>query len=188
MGLAALALIHHPVLGRSGDVLTTTITALDLHDLTRLARTYGLEAVYAIHPVEAQRHLAERIRHHWVEGSGKRRIPDRAEALRLLRTASSLDDACGQVAEATGDGAVELWTTAAKSRPDRATSFVAARQRLTAGERTVVLCLGTGWGLTDELIARAEVHLEPIAGRAASGYNHLSVRAAAAIALDRLLG
>jgi hypothetical protein len=40
--------------------------------------------------------------------------------------------------------------------------------------------------LADGLLESADLLLEPIA--AASDYNHLSVRAAAAIILDRLLG
>jgi hypothetical protein len=188
MTVIALALIHHPVLGRRGEVLTTTITTLDLHDLTRSARTYGLEQVYAVHPVQAQRSLAERIRSHWVEGSGRRRIPDRAAALELLRTVATLDDACRDLAPDVGRSGVELWTTAAHPRGAPRTSFAVARRRLTQTERPVLLCLGTGWGLTDELVADADLHLEPIRGAVGSDYNHLSVRAAAAIALDRLLG
>ncbi len=80
-----LALLHHPVLDRAGETMTTAITNLDLHDMARSARTYGVEALFVVHPVAAQRLLAERIRTHWVEGSGKRRIPDRADAMELLR-------------------------------------------------------------------------------------------------------
>jgi hypothetical protein len=46
--------------------------------------------------------------------------------------------------------------------------------------------LGTGWGLTEECFSAADFILEPIAGN--GSYNHLSVRSAAAIMLDRLLG
>ena len=49
-----------------------------------------------------------------------------------------------------------------------------------------LLVFGTGWGLTEEMFDRADFALEPIKG--AGDYNHLSVRAAAAIMLDRLLG
>jgi hypothetical protein len=47
-----------------------------------------------------------------------------------------------------------------------------------------LLLLGTGWGLAAEVLDRVDDVLEPIAG--AGPYNHLSVRAAAAIMLDRL--
>ena len=49
-----------------------------------------------------------------------------------------------------------------------------------------ILAFGTGWGLTDDFIRGCDMALEPVAGR--GGYNHLPVRAAVAIILDRLLG
>src|SRR5690606_14363961 len=39
----AAVLVHHPVLDRAGEVVTTAITNLDLHDIARSAHTYGLE-------------------------------------------------------------------------------------------------------------------------------------------------
>ena len=50
----------------------------------------------------------------------------------------------------------------------------------------VLLVFGTAWGLTDEFMAQADHILEPLAGTGT--YNHLSVRSAAAIIVDRLLG
>jgi hypothetical protein len=44
---------------------------------------------------------------------------------------------------------------------------------------------GTGWGLTQEVRDDSDYVLAPIEGK---GYNHLSVRSAVAIILDRLLG
>jgi hypothetical protein len=48
------------------------------------------------------------------------------------------------------------------------------------------MIFGTGWGLTEAILGRADAVLEPI--RARRDYNHLSVRSAAAIILDRVLG
>ena len=53
-------------------------------------------------------------------------------------------------------------------------------------DQPYLLLLGTGWGLTEECFASADLILEPIAGNGT--YNHLSVRSAAAIMLDRLRG
>ena len=50
----------------------------------------------------------------------------------------------------------------------------------------VLLLFGTAWGLHDELLETVDYVLAPIAGR--NGYNHLSVRTAAAIIMDRLVG
>ena len=49
-----------------------------------------------------------------------------------------------------------------------------------------LLLLGTGWGLTDELLDNADYRLRPVYG--AGSYNHLSVRSAASVILDRLMG
>ena len=181
----ALALVHHPVLDRQGGVVTTAITNLDLHDMARSARTYGAEGLFIVHPIEAQRLLAERVREHWVEGSGKRRIPDRATAMDLLRVVPSLEDTYEALG---GRGAIEVWTTAASARGGAVTSYTEARERLAAAARPVVILFGTGWGLTGEVVAGADVRIAPIRAQADTGYNHLSVRAACAITLDRLLG
>jgi hypothetical protein len=180
-----LALVHYPVLDRQGSVVTTAITNLDLHDMARSARTYGAAALHVVHPIEAQRQLAERVREHWVEGSGRRRIPDRATAMELLQVVPSLDDAYAALG---GRAAIEVWTTAAAARGPDVTPYAAARERLARTSRPVLVLFGTGWGLTAEVVASADVRIEPIRAHADTGYNHLSVRAACAITLDRLLG
>ena len=38
----AIALVHYPVLDRRGDVVTSAVTNLDVHDLARLSTTYVL--------------------------------------------------------------------------------------------------------------------------------------------------
>ena len=83
MSRLSIALIHHPVLDREGAIVTTAMTNLDLHDMSRSARTFGAERFFIVHPIEAQRELALRIVSHWVDGSGRRRIPDRASPARV---------------------------------------------------------------------------------------------------------
>lgn len=181
----ALGLVHHPVLDRQGELSTTAITNLDLHDMARSAKTYGAEALYVVHPLEAQCELARRIRDHWIEGRGKKRIPTRAVALELLRIVPTLERAYDELGG--GRGGVELWTTAAQARGS-ITSFAEARARLAEEGPPVLLLFGTGWGLTPQLLDEADLRTEPIRGVSPSGYNHLSVRSACAIALDRLRG
>jgi hypothetical protein len=180
-----VALLHHPVLDRAGETVTTAITNLDLHDMARSARTYGVGALYVVHPIEAQRALAEHIQQHWVEGSGKRRIPDRAVAMALLRVVPSLEDVFAVLG---GRDAIEVWTTAAAARGPGVTTYAEARVRLERAERPVLVLFGTGWGLAGALVTSADLRLEPIRAQRETGYNHLSVRAACAITLDRLLG
>jgi len=73
----------------------------------------------------------------------------------------------------------------AKKLPHTVT-FEALRRRIREGSEDFCLVFGTGWGLHPSLVAELDLMLEPIRGTGA--YNHLSVRAAVAIILDRLLG
>jgi hypothetical protein len=179
----AVALAHHPVLDGQGTVVTSAVTNLDVHDLSRSARTYGCSDYFVVHPIAAQRELVARIRDHWLEGSSGRRIPDRREALAVLRVVESLDEA---VAALGGREQVEVWTTAARDM-GATVSFAEGRARLRHDGKTVLIVFGTGWGLAASAIASSDALLEPIRAPA-SDYNHLSVRSACAIILDRLMG
>lgn len=184
-----LALVHYPVLDRQGAVITTAITNLDLHDMARSALTYGCSDVFVVHPVQLQRQLAEKVQDHWLNGSGKRRIPDRAPPMELLRVVKSLKEAHDLLG---GREQVEVWTTSARMEEANAKgvscTYEQARVRLWGEGPPVMLLFGTGWGLAKELMDDANVRLEPISCAHETGFNHLSVRAACAITLDRLVG
>jgi hypothetical protein len=188
MTRVALALVHHPVLDRSGQVVTTAITNLDLHDMARIARTYGATDLFVVHPVAAQRLLAQRIRDHWVSGSGRHRIPDRAIALDVVRVVCSLEEAYAALGGTEGRAGIDVYTTAASDRGAPVTSFAAARARMSAASHPVLIIFGTGWGIAPEVVSHADVRIEPIRAQVDTGYNHLSVRSACAIVMDRLLG
>ncbi|HET7545575.1 MAG TPA: RNA methyltransferase [Polyangiaceae bacterium] len=181
MRRVAAALVHYPVHDRSRSVVTSAITNLDLHDISRSAHTYGLSDLFIVHPVAAQRLLAERVREHWISGSGARRIPDRTPAISLLRVVSTLNDAL----VALGEGS-KLWVTSARGSGELL-DFPAARAEISLPGPPVLIVFGTGWGLADAITERADARLSAILGRREDGYNHLSVRAAAAIIFDRLL-
>ena len=95
----------------------------------------------------------------------------------------TLDAAIGALG---GRDAVEVWVTAARSL-GAALSFADGRARLERAEKPVLLVFGTGWGLAPSVIGSADALLEPISALGGD-YNHLSVRSACAIALDRLRG
>lgn len=181
MRQVAAALVHHPVLDRQGEIVTTAITNLDLHDISRSAHTYGLSHFFVTHPVAAQRELALRVRTHWTDGSGARRIPDRKPALERLTIVQSLEEAQRAL------GSPETWVTSASPGPD-VLDYETARSRASADGPPILLVFGTGWGLAREVMDLATARLAPLVSPRADGYNHLSVRAAAAIIFDRLLG
>src|SRR6476469_1754075 len=89
----AVALIHHPVVDRQGAVVTTTVTNLDVHDIARSSHTFGVSDYFIVTPIAAQRELVSRIRGHWVEGSGARRIPDRKPAMEVVRIVATIEEA-----------------------------------------------------------------------------------------------
>jgi hypothetical protein len=184
MSRVAIALVHHPVLDRQGAVITTAITNLDLHDLARSACTYGVEALYIVHPVAAQRELAARVKAHWVEGSGARRIPSREPAMALVQVVPAVADVYAALG---GRSHIDLLVTSARAEGRNITAYADARLAIGAAQRPQLVVFGTGWGLAPEILEEADVFLAPLQG-AGAGYNHLSVRAACAIVLDRLLG
>ncbi|MBL7662702.1 tRNA (guanosine(37)-N1)-methyltransferase TrmD [bacterium] len=179
-----VALIHHPVLGKKGEIITSSITNLDLHDISRSARTFGLKQFYATHPVRIMRTLAEKICEHWETGFGASYNHNRSEALSLMRVVTDLDDVLNDIEEKTGQFPV-IVATSAQVAPG-VLSFEQLRAELVSDERPYLILLGTGWGLAPEILVRATCRLGPINGP--GEYNHLSVRAAAAIIFEKLLG
>ncbi|MBW1690710.1 MAG: RNA methyltransferase [Deltaproteobacteria bacterium] len=177
-----IGLLHYPVYNRSGEVIVSAITNLDLHDLARLARTYGVERFYVINPLIDQQDLARRIRSHWVSGHGAEYNKDRMEAMSLIAVVATLEEAIAEIREKEGTAPILVATDASNDRGETVPySFV---RGIAMSHRTVLILFGTAWGMARELIRDADYLLEPILG--VSGYNHLSVRTAAAITLDRL--
>lgn len=176
------ALIHHPVVNRQGEEVTTSVTNLDVHDIARSARTYGLAGYFVVSPIDAQHPVVQKIIDHWTSGAGTSRFPERGEAIALVRLAHSLDEAISEI-EAEVGKTPRLVVTSAKGGPDRS-SYAEETERLRTESRPTLLLFGTGHGLSDRVLQRADVFLEPIEGP--SEFNHLSVRAAVAITLDRL--
>ncbi len=76
------------------------------------------------------------------------------------------------------------WQALLPARVFAFTTQASTRYTDVAYQARDVLLFGTGWGLTPEILARADLRLPPVLGP--TDYNHLSVRAAAAILLDRL--
>ncbi|MET0154419.1 MAG: RNA methyltransferase [Candidatus Binatia bacterium] len=179
-----VVLLHHPVYDKHGQVVATAVTNMDVHDLARIAKTYGVRGVYIATPVRALRLLAEKILEHWRTGFGAEYNDTRRKALALVHTVVDLDAAVLEIEREARERPI-LVATSAKEGAGR-TSFVDLRRRIRRLGAPHVLVLGTGWGLTRETLDRADLVLEPIRGPA--DYNHLPVRAAAAIMLDRLLG
>lgn len=177
-----VALIHYPVINRAGEVIGSAVTNLDLHDIARAGLTYDIGTYWVVIPDRMQQELAGEIVAHWTDGYGGTVNPHRKEALSLIRICSSLDEVVDGMTEKWGAKPYVLATCA---RCGHQTVEFAAVRKIAAGESGVLLLFGTAWGLAPEILHRADGILPPIRG--AGKYNHLSVRSAVAIILDRLL-
>jgi len=179
-----VALLHFPVYNKTRDVVATSLTTLNIHDLARLATTYGMQGFYVVTPLKRQQEVAQRIIDHWTLGYGATYNPTRAEALQHLQIVDSLEDVKNDIVQRCGTSPRTI-ATDARQFP-QSISYRDLRQVLWEQSATFLLLLGTGWGLTEELITHCEYILAPIVGL--TSYNHLPVRIAAGIMLDRLLG
>ena len=181
----SIALVHHPVRSRDGSEMTTAITNLDVHDLARLARTYGADTYYVVTPITIQQELVERIVSHWRDGGGMKRIPERGEALSRIAAVPSVGAAIEHIEGRLGTKP-RVVATAARGTGFPVVGYEDESRLLFASRAPTLLLFGTGHGLSDSILAEADAVLAPI--RPKSDYNHLSVRTAVAITLDRLIG
>lgn len=182
--LVALALVHFPVRDRLGNVRATSVTPLNLHDLARAARTYGVSPFYVVTPLLSQQALVGRILRHYREGDGGATNPTRREALAEVVLTGSFNEALVDL-ERRGGAAPLLVSTGARDLP-RSVGYRDLAGKIASSSRPFLLLFGTGSGLAPEIVEQCDWFLEPVRGPGA--FNHLSVRTAVAVILDRLFG
>jgi len=158
---------------------------MDVHDIARSARTYGVARYFVVTPLPSQREIAWRIRGFWTEGERVAEASRRGEAMEYVVVAEDLEETLAWIEEAEGTRPL-LVATSARATEKAEIPFGELRRRLRTDPGPVYILLGTGWGMTDELIEACDAILPPVMKD--SGFNHLSVRAAAAIMLDRIAG
>lgn len=182
MGNLYIGLIHYPVLNQRGEASAAALTGLDLHDIARAAKTYGVERYFVVTPVPAQQGIAARIRRYWLETKVGH---NRGEALELVEIVGSYEASLRLIERREGVRPLVIGTSARRlDRPQ--IGFRALREHLESSPQPVYILFGTGWGLAEQLLGKLDYLLPPILGP--GEWNHLSVRAAAAITLDRLRG
>lgn len=178
-----VALVHYPVVNRNREVIGSAVTNLDLHDIARAGKTYGVKTYWVVTPYSEQQQLAQQIVGHWTDGHGGQTNPDRSNAMSIVQIKSTLDEVVVSATEKFGSRPI-IAATCARPQPDTM-EYSALRERIWQGT-PVLLLFGTAWGLAPEALDIADRSLPPLSGLGA--FNHLSVRSAASIVLDRLLG
>lgn len=177
-----LGLLHHPVLNKEGKQVTTSVTNLDLHDIARSCRTYGVSRYFVITPLTKQKQLIARILGFWESNDGLIYNPDRKDALALIALINSLEETLAAIEQETGKKPYLVVTGANFTQSDGDEAHLLQA----VDERPILLLFGTGWGLPASITENADFKLAPLVGKALDGYNHLSVRSAVSIYLDRL--
>ena len=182
-----IALLHYPVYNKNGETVSSAVTNLDIHDIARLAKTYDLSGYFIVTPDIQQQELTAKICGHWLEGYGASYNYDRGSALKLVKVSSDLDEAVREIEERDGRIPLIAATSASldASFKEKIISISEAANSIKNEDISILILLGTGWGLAKEILERADVILSPVLGKGT--YNHLSVRSAAAIIVDRLL-
>lgn len=181
-----VALVHHPVFNRNKSIVATTITHFDIHDIARVCRCYGVKNYHLIHPSEDQLMFVERLKQHWLVGSGQEFNPLRKEAIKIIETSKSLNSLKEQYSFDF------IYATSAKTHLEHPSlSFHDLKKRMENSKDSktmtkILILFGTGSGLTPAVFQHCDGILEPITGSEGSDFRHLSVRAAVAIVLDRL--
>ena len=177
-----LALIHYPVYNKVGEVVTSSVTTLDIHDISRVARTYAVNSFCVVTPLKTQRQLIERLIEHWVTGYGAEYNPTRKEALLVTKVMNNLTETVRDLTKRCGKKPV-IVATSANKLPE-SISFQCLQSEIKKGG-PILLLFGTGWGLEKSILNEADYVLDSVDG--VGEYNHLPVRAAIAIILDRLI-
>ena len=182
MGSVYLAIIHYPVLDKHGNTVATSLTNLELHDVARSCMTFGAELCYIVTPLQKQASIAERLIAHWTSGYGARYNPDRARALTKIRVVGDIEQLMQEIG---ANGSPVVVGTSSKQSSNTVT-YDELKTWIRRDDRPLLLVFGTGWGLPPAVTGRCARMLLPVKGN--GEYNHLSLRVAIGIILDRLLG
>jgi hypothetical protein len=177
-----IALMHYPVYSKEKTVITTSITPMDLHDISRSCLTFGVKKYFVINPMQTMQYLAKRMKGFWESDYGKNYNQTRTDAFYTMDIYYHLEECVDEIFEKENQKPL-LVATSAKPNPD-SIRFDWLSDHLHNNDQPVLMLLGTGYGIIQEMVRRCDYVLEPIDGL--GDYNHLSVRSAAAIMLDRL--
>lgn len=181
-----VVLMHTDVLiGQQREPGVTSVTSMDIHDIARSARTYGVSQFSIVTPLLDQQKIVKKLLHFWSDGPGTTYNYNRCEALSAVDIHESLDEVIAMVTQKEGVAPLLIATSARQENHDRMITYY-DQEVVWAHNRPIIFIFGTGKGLTASCINRTDYLLGPVHGFVE--FNHLSVRSAVAIILDRWMG
>jgi len=89
---------------RHGKEVTTAVTNLDIHDIARSCKTYGIARYYIVNPEAEQEKMVKTILEHWKQEVSRVHHPSRAQALDLVHFARTFEEAYNDASLETAAG------------------------------------------------------------------------------------
>ena len=142
-----VGLVHFPVYNKFYDIVTTSITNLDIHDISRSCLTYGIRRFFVINPLPSQKEILTWIRKFWKSEIAEFYNPHRVKALSILEYAKSVENAIEFINNQEKTSPLLVTTTATKMEAQIGFEEFSNLNI----EQPVFLLFGTGNGLTKEL-------------------------------------
>jgi tRNA (guanine37-N1)-methyltransferase len=181
-----VALMHSDVLvGEARIPGMTSVTSIDIHDIARSAKTYGMTGFFIVTPLVDQQKVVHKMLDFWKKGVGFDYNRCRYDAIQLVDLVDSLGAVVEAIEKKEGKKPLIIATSALRAQAQQVISFF-DQKKVWQADRPVLILVGTGQGLDQSVIDRSDFLFVPIEGFVA--FNHLSVRSAAAIVFDRWLG
>ncbi len=181
-----VALMHNDVILKAfNKVGNTSITSIDIHDISRSSATYGIENVFLVSALKDQHAILEKFLDFWMSSEGKKYNTTRFEAIKKVVPAFDFDQVVEVIYNKEGKKPIII-ATSAKIQSEVKSLDYYSQEVIWKQDRPVLFVFGTGQGLSSEFLQKCDYLFGPINGLI--DYNHLSVRSAVSIVLDRWLG
>lgn len=180
-----MAILHDDMMLKDGRIGSTSVTTMDIHDIARSCRTYDIQNYFITTKLKDQGSIVQTLLDFWKKGAGESYNSHRFQAVSRVELAQNLDQIIEQIEQKTGKKPLVIATSA---QPQQILPEISFHDQglVWDQDRPVLMLLGTGYGLSEQILSQCDYMLTPIEGF--SDFNHLSVRTAAGIILDRWLG
>ncbi len=180
-----VALMHTDVNLKGDRAGSTSVASLDIHDTARACATYGIKNYFIVCPLVDQQEIVRTFLNFWGSEQGTKYNPSRQKAVSIVKQVPSFDQLVAAIEQQEGTKPL-IVTTSAKHHDFGIKIDYASQEQVWQHNRPVLFVFGTGQGLSDAILEKSDFILVPLQGMPT--YNHLSVRSAVSIILDRWLG
>ncbi len=180
------ALLHNDVILKDGSVGNSTITSIDIHDIARSSKTYGVKKYFLITRLAAQSQLAENFLDFWKDEEAVFLNRSRAEVLASVTVKKEIKDCVEYIEKIEGVSPILVVTSSRREIPHERMITFHDQGKLWREKRPILFIFGTSHGINPEVMDNCDYRLVPLEGL--EEFNFLSVRSAVGIVLDRWLG